>query len=66
MKQADLCIFCDLLPEKIEGGRVVRWCWVNFQCREGWLGGAKVLGKLSVPGRPISLEGVVGWCNGAG
>ena len=22
----------------------------------GWLGGAKVLGKLSVPGRPTSLD----------
>ena len=22
----------------------------------GWVGGAKVLGKLSVPGRPISLD----------
>ena len=34
---------------------VVRWCWVNFQCRGiylGWSGGAMVLGKLPVPGRP--------------
>ena len=62
-------------PEK-RGGRVVRWCWVNFQCRGvlqfgfqwGWSGGAMVLGKLPVPGRPtiwISV-GVVGWCDGAG
>ena len=41
------------------GGRVVRWCWVNFKCRgvlqfRGWLGGAMVLGKLPVPGRPIT------------
>ena len=36
----------------VGGGRVVRWCWVNFQCREGWSGGAMVLGKLPVPGRP--------------
>ena len=40
------------------GGLVVRWSWVNFQCRavlqfgSGWLGGAMVLGKLPVPGRP--------------
>ena len=46
-------------------GRVVRRCWVNFQCRGvlqiwitvgqgvvGWSGGAMVLGKLPVPGRP--------------
>ena len=37
---------------------MVRRCWVNFQCRgvlliwSGWSGGAMVLGKLSVPGRP--------------
>ena len=34
---------------------MVRWCWVNFQC-QGVLqlvgGGAMVLGKLPVPGRP--------------
>ena len=39
------------------GGRVVRWSWVNFQCRGilqfgGWSGGAMVLGKRPVPGRP--------------
>ena len=28
----------------------------------GWSGGAKVLGKLSVPGRPTSLRG---WSGGA-
>ena len=43
------------------GGRVVRWSWVNFQVRGvlqfgGRSGGAKVLGKLSVPGRPSSLD----------
>ena len=42
------------------GGRVMRWCWVKFQCRGviliwGWSGGVKVLGKLPVPGRPTSL-----------
>ena len=31
---------------------MVRRCWVNFQCRGGWSGGAMVLGKLPVPGRP--------------
>ena len=43
---------------------MVRWCWVNFQCRcvnfqcggvlqiYGWSGGAIVLGKLPVSGRP--------------
>ena len=43
--------------------RVVRWFWVNFQCRGvlliwgggGWSGGAMVLGKLPVPGRPTNL-----------
>ena len=74
---------------------MVRWSWVNFQCRGvllvwirvgqgptalavgagggcldifslvypfsalsplGWSGGAKVLGKLPVPGRPTSLD----------
>ena len=25
-------------------------------CNRGWSGGAKVLGKLSVPGRPTSLD----------
>ena len=34
------------------GGRVVRWCWVNFQW--GWSGGAMVLGKLPV--RPTNLD----------
>ena len=37
------------------GGRVVLWCWVNFQCR-GWSGGVKVLGKLPVSRRPIDLD----------
>ena len=27
-----------------------------FHGTRGWLGGAKVLGKLSVPGRPTSLD----------
>ena len=39
------------------GGRVVRWSWVNFQCRSilqfgEWSGGAVVLGKLLVPESP--------------
>ena len=38
--------------------------------RGGGSGGAKVLGKLPVPGRPTYLDcsraGVVGWCDGAG
>ena len=47
--------------ERSRGGRVVQWCWVNFQYWGvlqfgGWSGGAKVLGKLSVPGRPTSLD----------
>ena len=33
-----------------------------FSLSRGWSGGAMVLGKLPVPGRP----GVVGWCDGAG
>ena len=28
--------------------------FTGFQVRTGWSGGAKVLGKLSVPGRPTS------------
>ena len=70
---------------------MVRWSWVNFQCRGvllddsraraycacsrcGWglfghfwgrSGGAKVLGKLPVPGRPTNLAysraRLVGW-----
>ena len=36
----------------------------------GWSGGAMVLGKLTVPGRPtiwITVgQGDVGWCDGAG
>ena len=36
----------------------------------GWLGGAMVLGKLPVPGRPTIWipvgQGEVGWCDGAG
>ena len=34
-----------------------------------WSGGAEVLGKLPVLGRPTDLDyirGVVGWCDGAG
>ena len=38
---ADLFLFCSW------GGRVVRWCLVIV-----WSGGAMVLGKLPVPGRP--------------
>ena len=30
--------------------------FTGFQVRTGWSGGAKVLGKLSVPGRPTSLD----------
>ena len=26
-------LMCSLLPEDLHCGRVVRWCWVNFQCR---------------------------------
>ena len=44
---------------------MVRWCWVNFQCRgkglkrsRGRSGGAIVLGKLPVPGRPTVLNAV--------
>ena len=29
---------------------------VSFVSGKGWPGGAKVLGKLSVPGRPTSLD----------
>ena len=51
---------------------MVRWCWVNFQCRGGggWSGGAMVLGKLSVPGRPtiwiIVGQGPIALAVGAG
>ena len=36
--------------------------YIIFNIYRGWSGGAMVLGKLSVPGRPISL-GIT--CNGA-
>ena len=29
---------------------------LKFDCIRGWSGGAKVLGKLPVPGRPTSLD----------
>ena len=51
---------------------VVRWSWVNFQCRGGggWSGGAMVLGKLPVPGRPTILmivrQGPIALAVGAG
>ena len=49
---------------------VVGWC----DGPGGWSGGAMVLDKLPVPGRPTILitvgqgpiAGVVGWCDGAG
>ena len=28
----------------------------NFDCYKGWAGGAKVLGKFPVPGRPTNLD----------
>ena len=28
-----VCPFFPLSPSLWGGGRVVRWCWVNFQCR---------------------------------
>ena len=31
-------------------------CPTLFQTSRGWSGGAKVLGKLSVPGRPTTLD----------
>ena len=34
----------------------LRTKWTTFQDKRGWSGGAKVLGKLSVPGRPTSLD----------
>ena len=38
---------------------------VDFLWQEGWSGGAMVLGKLPVPGRPTILitvgQGLVGW-----
>ena len=37
----------------------------NFLKILGWSGGAMVLGKLPVPGRP-TVFWVVGWCDGAG
>ena len=41
-----------------------------FTCRRGWSGGAKVLGKLSVPGRPTILitvgQGPIALAVGAG
>ena len=28
-----MLIYFKLLARPVRGGRVVRWCWVNFQCR---------------------------------
>ena len=42
----------------------------HYRCYvfSGVVGGAMVLGKLPVPGRPTirMIVGVVGWCDGAG
>ena len=40
-------------PTYLGGGRVLRWCCVNFQFRGGGGGGEMVLCKLPVPGRPL-------------
>ena len=47
------------------------FCIINFLCRKwGWSGGAKVLGKLPVPGRPtiwiIVGQGPIALAVGAG
>ena len=39
-----------LIVELIQGGSE------GFTLMQGWSGGAKVLGKLPVPGRPTNLE----------
>ena len=50
------------LTTGLKGGRKQRaqllscCCLVVLRPRGGWSGGAKVLGKLSVPGRPTSLD----------
>ena len=39
------------------GGRVVRWYYnLDYSRARGWSGGAKVLGKLPVPGHLINLD----------
>ena len=49
---------------------MVRRCWVNFQCWGGCSGGAMVLGKLPVPGRPTTWttvgQGPTALAEGAG
>ena len=60
--------YCSLFLSLWGGGRVVRWSWVNFLW--GWSGGALVLGKLPVPGRPTILitvgQGPIALAVGAG
>ena len=35
MKLSKVCVVCRPISDVFHkgGGRVVRWCWVNFQCR---------------------------------
>ena len=56
-----------------KGNRFLMENQSSFYGNRGWSGGAMVLGKLPVPGRPTILitvglweSGVVGWCDGAG
>ena len=65
-----LCIFSSLSPSLWETARYrLKYCLKGplnpEQPIKGWSGGAMVLGKLPVPGRP-TIWGVVGWCEGAG
>ena len=50
----------DLLPNTVNAASIYNLRnRLNFEIpfvRTGWSGGAKVLGKLSVPGRPTNLE----------
>ena len=34
---------------------------ISLKSHVGWSGGAMLLGKLLVPGRPIHLDWLVGW-----
>ena len=59
-KQGPLCNFVECTAYCC-GAVLFRFDWLVV-LGVGWLGGAKVLGKLPVPGRPTNL-GVVGWCD---
>ena len=53
--QGDVSNFCDFIQVFVFT-RITTLSYVYFKAYVGWLGGAKVLGKLPVPGRPSYLN----------